>query len=118
MPTLVACLSTGKGTWGHVNRLIEEESWDKVLLITNEYGKENFNKKEAIELIQVNFSSGMNELINEIQSVLKEKITDPEVAVNFISGTGKEHMALISALLKSGLGIRLVALTKEGVKEL
>ena len=118
MPTLVACLSTGKGTWGHVNRLIEEESWDKVILITNEFGKENFNKKDNIELIPVNLSAEMHELIKEIQTILKEKIKDTEVAVNFISGTGKEHMALISALLKSGLGIRLIALTKDGIKEL
>ena len=40
-----------------------------------------------------------------------------ETAVNLISGDGKEHMALLSALLKLGVGIRLIALTKEGVKE-
>jgi len=118
MPTLVACLSTGKGTWGHVNRLIEEESWDKVILITNDYGKENFNKKDNIELISVNMGAGIRELSQEIQGILKDKVTDLEVAVNFVSGTGKEHMALISALLKLGLGIKLVALTKEGIKEL
>jgi len=38
--------------------------------------------------------------------------------VNIVSGDGKEHMALISALLKLGLGIRFVALTKEGIKEI
>lgn len=118
MPTLIASLSTGKGTWGHVSRLLEEEAWDKVILITNDFGKENFNKKENVELISVNTSAGIQDIIKEIQSILKEKVTDTEVAVNFISGTGKEHMALISALLKSGLGIRLVALTKDGIKEL
>ncbi len=118
MPTLVACLSTGKGTWGHVNRLIEEESWDKVFLITNDYGKENFNKKNNVELIPVNMSSGIRELITEIQNLIKNKIKDTEVAVNFVSGSGKEHMALMAALLKIGIGIRLIALTKEGIKEL
>ncbi len=118
MPTLVACLSTGKGTWGHVNRLIEDENWDKVILITNEYGKENFKKKDNVSLFSVNMAAGMQDLISEIQPILKNNISDTEVAVNFISGTGKEHMALTSALLKSGLGIRLVALTKDGIKEL
>ena len=118
MVTLVACLSTGKGTWGHVGRIIEDESWDSVILITNEYGRENFKKNDKTELISVNFSAGMKELRGEIYTVLKEKIKDTEVGVNFVSGTGKEHMAFIAALLKLGIGIRLVALTKEGVEQL
>ena len=48
---------------------------------------------------------------------LKEKISGIEVGLNIVSGSGKEHMALISALLKLGIGIRLVALTSNGVKE-
>jgi len=118
MPTLVACLSIGKGTWGHVSKLIEDEPWTQVILITNEFGKENFNKKEGVEFITVDANKGLRELREEIQSSLKDKIKDSEVAVNFISGTGKEHMALLSALLKIGVGIRLIALTKEGVTEI
>ncbi|MEK6935045.1 MAG: hypothetical protein AABW46_04160 [Nanoarchaeota archaeon] len=118
MPTLIACLSTGKGTWGHVARLIEDKNWDKVILITNEYGKENFNKNDKTELLAVNMNSGLKDLRNEIQNLLKDKIKDPEVAVNLVSGTGKEHMALISALLKSGTGIRLIALTRDGIEEI
>ncbi len=118
MSTLIAVLSTGKGTWGHVNRLIDEEEWSQVFLITNDFGKENFNKKDNVELISVNTNSGLQELRDEMQSILKEKIKDTEVAVNFISGIGKEHMALIAALLKLGIGIRLVALTKEGIREI
>ena len=49
---------------------------------------------------------------------LSEKIVGTEVALNMISGTGKEHMALLSAVLKSGLGVRIVANTVEGMKEL
>ena len=118
MPILIAYLSTGKGTWGHVSRLIEENEWDKVILITNDYGKENFNKNDRTELIAVNVDKGLKELRDEIYNALKEKIKDTEVAVNFISGIGKEHIALISALLKLGIGIRLVALTKDGRSEI
>ena len=46
MTTLISCLSTGKGTWGHVNRLIEDGKYDHIFLITNDYVKENFNKKD------------------------------------------------------------------------
>ena len=116
MATLIACLSTGKGTWGHVNRLIEDSKYDNVLLITNDYGKENFNKKENTELIALNLNQGLKELRDDIIKNLKGK--DTEVDVNFISGTGREHMALMAALLKLGIGIRLKALTKEGVEEI
>lgn len=115
---LVACLSTGKGTWGHVSKLVQDGKWDSVFLITNDYGKENFTKDDKTELISVNMNMGINELREDIYNNLKERIKGTEVAVNFISGIGKEHMALVSALLKIGVGIRLIALTKNGVEEI
>ena len=118
MTELIACLSTGTGTWGHVNRLIQEDKWDKLILITNDYGKENFNKNEKTEFLVVNPNQGIKELKDDIYNKLKEKIKNTEVIINFISGSGKEHMALISALLKLGLGIRLAAITKDGMEEI
>jgi hypothetical protein len=115
---LVAYLSTGKGTWGHVSRMVQDGDFEKVYLITNEYGKENYNADEKTELIAVNSNQGLKELRDEIRTVLKEKVKGSEVAVNFVSGTGKEHMALMSALLKLGVGIRFMALTKDGVEEI
>lgn len=118
MTELIACLSTGKGTWGHVSRLMQDGKWDKVFLITNDYGKENFNKDDKTELIAINLNQGIKELRDEILNNLKGKIKSAEVALNVISGMGREHMALISALLKLGIGFRLVALTKDGVEEI
>ncbi|MFH1209723.1 MAG: hypothetical protein V1663_02965 [archaeon] len=115
MTDLVACLSTGKGTWGHVSRI--RDDFERVYLITNDYGKENFQKDEKTELIPLNFNLGIKELRDEIENALKDKLKG-DVAINIISGTGKEHMALISALLKLGVGIRLVALTKDGIEEI
>ncbi len=118
MTELVACLSTGKGTWGHVSRLMQDGKWEKIFLITNDYGKENFNKDDKTELIAINLNQGIKELRDEIMNNLKEKIKGSEVAVNIISGMGREHMALMAALLKIGVGFRLVALTKDGVEEI
>ena len=118
MTELIACLSTGKGTWGHVNRLMQDGKWDKIFLITNDYGKENFNKDDKTELIAINLNQGIKELRDEMMKNLKERIKGTEVAINVISGTGREHMALIAALLKLGLGFRLVALTKDGIEEI
>jgi len=118
MTELIACLSTGKGTWGHVSRMIQDGNYDRIFLITNDYGKENFSKDEKTELIAVNFNQGLKELRDEIMNNLKGKIKDTEVEVNFISGAGKEHMAIMGALLKLGVGIRLMALTRDGVEEI
>lgn len=118
MTELIACLSTGKGTWGHVSRLMQDGKWDKIFLITNDYGKENFTKDNKTELIALNLNQGIKELRDEILNNLKDKVKGTEVAVNVISGMGREHMALIAALLKLGVGFRLVALTKDGVEEI
>ena len=118
MTQLVACLSTGKGTWGHVNRLIEDGKWDSVILLTNEYGKENFSKNEKTELVPVNLEQGIKELTLEIQEKLRPLLKGAEVALNLVSGTGKEHMAIVSSLIKLGFSFRLIALTKDGIEEI
>lgn len=118
MPQLIASLSTGKGTWGHVSRLIEDGEWDKVILITNEFGKENFKKDKKTEFIVIDSNKSLQDLIADIQTSLKEKITEQEIALNLVSGTGKEHMAILSSLLKLGVAIRLIALTKNGIEEI
>jgi len=114
MVELVANLSTGKDTWGHVNRLIESGKWDKVYLITNEFGKENFNKKDNVEFLIIDSNQGLCELRDFLYKELKEKVKSSEIGLNLVSGSGKEHMALLSAVLKLGVGIQLVAMTKGG----
>ena len=118
MASLIACIGTAKGTLQHVSRLIKEKEWDKIFLITDELGKENFTNEKNAEIILINPNRFLPELIEDIQKQLENKIADTEVALNFISGTGKEHMAVLSAVLKLGLGIRLVALTTNGIKEI
>ena len=118
MADLVACLSTGKGTWGHVSRIIEGEQWNKVFLIGNEFSKENFKCSKPFELITIDPNKPLTELTEDIRKALYGKISGLDVGVNLISGEGKEHMAILGALLKLGLGIRLIALTKEGIKEI
>jgi len=119
MTELIAVLSTGKGTWSEVAKLINGEDWEKVFLITNDFGKNTFKKTEKIEFILIELDSPLESIIDQIKSQLKEKVMGPEVAINYISGTGKEHMALISSLLQLGLGIRQVITTSEGkVKEI
>lgn len=117
MTELIACLTSGKGTWAHVLKVAHDESWDKVILITNKFGKENFKNEINAELIEIDENKTISEMVVELKNKLKGKIKGVEVALNVVSGTGKEHMALLSALLKLGLAVRLIALTKDGIKE-
>ena len=118
MTDLVACLSSGEKSWAHVERLINEQDWSNVIVITNDFGSKNFKPSKEAYFVVVDFQKPVSELISDIQKGLKGKLTDLEVALNLVSGNGKEHMAILSALLKLGLGIRLMAVTKEGIREI
>ena len=118
MTVFIANISSGQGTLAHVNKVIADGEWTKIILIAAEEAK-NFSSAKPSEMIVINPNSPLPELKQELINQLKDKLKGEfEVAVNFISGTGKEHMALISALLNLGLGFRLIALTKEGIKEI
>ena len=111
---LVATLGEDGKYWNQVKSLIEKQEWEKIFLI----GSEQIKK----------FGSGYNFIIIDekepVESVIKKltddfrKINDVEVQINIVSGSGKIHMALLAALIKAGLGFRLVAVTREGVKEI
>ena len=118
MTDLVACLSSEEKSWAHVARLIKEQDWKKVFVITDNSGKNNFKAEKNVEFVVVDFQKPVFELIEGIKKGLNGKITDLEVALNIVSGNGKEHMAILSALLKLGVGVRLMAVTKDGVREL
>ena len=121
MTELIACLSTGKGSWREVSALIREGKYDKIYLITNDFGKQNYTKDDKTELIAVikdRRDQTLTQLRDEIHDALKDKVKDIEVAINFVSGSGDEHMALMSALMKLGIGFRIVLLTENGVIEL
>lgn len=118
MTDLIACLSVGKGTWGHVGRLVTSQEWDNIFLITNEFGEKNFKAEKPVKMINVDANLPLKQMIEKIYDALKGKIKGTEVAVNIVSGTGKEHMALLSAIMKLGIGFRFVALTMDGVGEI
>jgi hypothetical protein len=111
---LIALLSSGKGTWGQVSGLIKYSEWDKIIILGDSFAKE-FKADKPFEFIQVNTNNKLVELKKDIQAKLKGKIDDTEVALSIASGDGKEHMALISAILSLPAGIRFVALTKDGI---
>ena len=110
---LIALLSSGKGTWGHVAGLLRGE-WDKVILIGDNYARD-FDPGREAEFVSINADAPLRELKEEISKKLKDRISGMEVALSIASGTGKEHMAIISALIDMPVGIKFTALTKEGI---
>lgn len=110
---LVALLSSGKGTWGQIAGVIKRGEWDKIILIGDNFAKQ-FKSEKDFEFIEIN-SSRIMDLKNEIHKKLQGKIKGTEVALTIASGTGREHMSLISALLTIPVGIRFTALTLDGI---
>ncbi|MBS3086259.1 hypothetical protein J4422_00995 [Candidatus Pacearchaeota archaeon] len=114
---LIALLSTGKGTWGQVSGLIKHGDWEKIILLGSDFA-EKFTADKKFEFIKVDLDKKLVDLKEEFLKKLKGKIAGTEVSLSIASGDGKEHMALISALLNLPVGIRFAALTKDGVIDL
>jgi len=114
---LIALLSSGKGTWAQVAGLMKHGDWEKIIVLGDEFAKD-FTHEKKFEFIKINLSKKLKELRDEFSIKLKGKIEGMEVALSIASGDGKEHMALISALINLPIGIRFAALTKEGVIDL
>lgn len=111
---LVALLGSGKGTWGQVAGLLNRGEWDKIVLIGSEFA-EKFTSDKPHEFIKFNPNQSINEIKTDIAEKLKNKFQGTEVALSIASGEGREHMALISALLSLPVGVRFTALTKDGI---
>ncbi|MFP4112666.1 MAG: hypothetical protein ACLFPQ_05820 [Candidatus Woesearchaeota archaeon] len=118
MTDLIACVSIGKGTWNEVYSLIDSGEFENIYLVVNSIVRDRFSTNKAVKMIIIDPNSDINLIIDEINSSLQGRINDLEVALNLASGTGKEHMAILSAALKLGIGIRLVSWKNKQLKEL
>ena len=117
MTSLVACIGEGRGTIAHVAKLLQE-SWEQVYVIMQPAFRDSFRPDaKNVSIIEVDISKTVPELTAFLAKEFDGKFFG-DVCVNLISGTGKEHMAIMAALLKSGAGIRLVSLTQDGMKEI
>ena len=90
MGILVACLTTGKGTWNRVSELIDSEEWKKIYLITNEFGKENYKHQKEINFVELELNQPIEIMRDKIINGLKElrnEVGFNDVAINFTSGT-------------------------------
>ena len=110
---LIALLGSGKGTWGQVAGVINHGDWENIILIGDDFAKQ-FTIKKDFEFISIKGKSILD-LKEEILGKLKGKVKGIEVALSIASGDGKQHMALMSALISLPVGIKFTALTKDGL---
>ena len=111
---LVAYLGEDKENWGQITALVRHGQWDKVILVKD---KKTSDAPVQGEIVEIDSSRPLLELKADLLEKLRKKLTGEfEVALSLASGTGKEHMALIAALLSLPVGVKLTVYTKEGVQ--
>ena len=112
----VAFLGKDKENWGQVVALLKRMEYGRAFIVKAK-GTDNFPGDEKTEVIEINSDKPLLDLKRDIMDKLKDHLRDDfDVSLSLASGNGKEHMALISALLSVPVGIRLVVYTKEGVE--
>jgi hypothetical protein len=117
MVSLIALISSGKGSWAQVNSLISSTMWDKIILVCSEFAYNKYESK-LNNVLKLKFDEkNIEKDFEKLSKILKKEIKDFEIAVNLYSGNGFEHMALISSVLKAGLGLRFVYIDKGDLKE-
>jgi len=112
---LVAFLGDDKDSWGQVTGLLNRGEWDKIVLIKTKEAS-SFSTSKKIDSIIIDSSKPLTDIKKDLMEKLKGKFSGFDVHLSIASGNGKEHMALISALLSLPVGIRLVVFTKKGVE--
>lgn len=113
---LVLFVGKDKESQGQLTALINRFDAEKIIIVKHPETTE-FPKNEKCEIVEVDTSKDLLSL----KVILKEKLSKSlsgefEVALSIASGNGKEHMALISALLNIPVGIKLTAFTKNGIE--
>lgn len=112
---LVAFLGKDKENWGQITGLINKGEWEKVLLIRSN-DSDSFPVPGNGREIVIDTAKPMTDIKSDLLKKLKSNLSGMECALSIASGNGKEHMAVISALLSLPVGIRLTVFTKNGIE--
>ncbi len=113
---LVVLIGEDKESYGQVTALLNRTDAEKIVLLKNKKA-DSFPQNEKCKIIEIDSSKDLLSLKDDMKEKLKEEISKEfEVSLSIASGTGKEHMALISALLSIPVGVRFVVFTKNGIE--
>jgi len=114
MKTLIVTLGIGKGTWGKVKRICNEE-WDNILILGNQWANDTFKSDKSYEWITLDDQKDVCQLVDDISKELDNKELG-EVYVNFLSGSGREHNAVLSALVKKNINYKMAVVCDDGLQ--
>jgi hypothetical protein len=119
MGTLVTILGTGKGTWVEVHSLLQLNAFDNVILFIDEWAAKEYKNEFKTTVVPMP-ETGLDQLVDFMKQHIKKEqhAAEFDIAINIASGTGKQHAALLSALLQLGYGIRLVGFEQGQLKVL
>ncbi len=113
---LVAFIGSDTENWGQITALLKHMSWDSAILVKGK-NTHNFPKTDNAAILEIDTSKPLAEITSILKEKLKSRLSGEfEVALSLASGSGKEHMALISALLNVPVGIKLAVFTKKGIE--
>jgi len=113
MTELIVCLGD-ESSDAYVKKLIDLEDWENIILVSDDK-KKTFKSAKKVSLVYVDSSKKLKEIVNELVQAFAKETKGIEVAVNIVAAKGKIGMAVVSALVSSGKGIRLVAWSQEGL---
>lgn len=108
-------MGEGQGTWSAVFKLASMPEWEKVILVGPAFAKEHLTLKENMSFVELDQGSSFEEQVGLLQGGLGD-VCFGEVGVSLFSGSGLLHMVVLSALLKSGCGIKLVHYTDKFIE--
>lgn len=113
---LVIFLSDEKESLGQISALLNRFEYEKAIIVKDKKTEKQFND-DKIVFVEVDCASDLFSLKSEMQQKLKRELASEfEVALSIAAGKGKEHMALISALLAIPVGVKFIVYTKNGVE--
>jgi len=113
LKTFIATIGVGKGTWGKLKRICSEE-WDNIIILGNQWAKDTFKIDSPFSWILLDDQKDVCLLVEDI---VKELPTDSdEVYVNMVSGSGREHVALLSALVDNKKAFKTVCVCDDGIR--
>ena len=119
MGTLIAILGTGKGTWLEVHSILSLKAFEDVVLFVDDWAAKEYRNELNATVVPI-ADMPIDELVKYIKEHIKANANAAEfdIALNIASGTGKQHAALMTAVLQLGYGIRLVSFENGQLKVL
>ncbi|MHC1604748.1 MAG: hypothetical protein ACXQTP_02085 [Candidatus Methanofastidiosia archaeon] len=113
MKTLVVTLGVGKGTWGKVRRIVGEE-WEKIVFIGNQWAHDTFKTDSNSEWIILDDQKDICQMVEDIKTTIGDDMDD--IYINLLSGSGKEHNAVLAAFAQANKSYKVVCVCDDGIK--